>query len=97
MIDIKDVKVLLMEEEYPFFSDATLTSMCNLYDSINELCYVACTMKAKVDSITVGPITIPSNSEMWNNLANVFYKKYIKESKRVISYSGYTVGRSDEY
>ncbi|MCR1821295.1 hypothetical protein [Terrisporobacter muris] len=101
MIDVEKVKVLLLEEEYPYFTEDTLESMCSMYDDINELCYIACTMKAKVDKIKIGPIEIASNADMWNNLANVFYKKYeasIKaNSQNSKSLTGMCARRADEY
>ncbi|WP_276629188.1 hypothetical protein [Terrisporobacter hibernicus] len=55
MLNVEKVKVLLLEEKYPYFSDEQLESLCNMYDDINELCYIACKMKADAQDITIGP------------------------------------------
>lgn len=101
MLNVEKVKVLLLEEKYPYFSDEQLESLCNMYDDINELCYIACKMKADAQDITIGPITIKNNSNMWNNLADAFYKKWAtsssSNSNTSKSLTGKCVGRSDEY
>lgn len=58
MLNVEQAKIFLQEENYPYFSDDQLEAMCNLYDDMNELCYVACMMKADAQDITVGPISI---------------------------------------
>ena len=95
LINIEEVKVLLMEEDYPYFSDEKLQTMCNIYSDINELCYIACRMKAKVDKIIVGPIEIDSNADMWNNLSDLYYARYLKSSGTSKSSTGMCVGRAD--
>lgn len=99
MLNVEKVKVLLLEEKYPYFSDEQLESLCNMYDDMNELCYIACKMKSDAQDITIGPITIKNNSNMWNNLADAFYKKWItsSSSKTSKSLTGKCAGRSDEY
>ncbi|MCC3868508.1 hypothetical protein [Terrisporobacter mayombei] len=99
MLDVEKVKVLLLEEKYPYFSDEQLESLCDMYDDMNELCFIACKMKADGQDVTIGPITIKNNSNMWNNLADAFYKKWVTSSSSKVSKSltGKCAGRSDEY
>ncbi len=101
MLNVEQVKIFLQEENYPYFSDDQLEAMCNLYDDMNELCYVACMMKADAQDITVGPISIKNNSQMWQNLAQMFYKKWMANPSGASTISksltGKCVGRADEY
>ena len=96
MIAVNKVKILLMEETYPFFTDEELESMCEMYDDINELCYFACMMKADAQEITVGPISIKSNATMWRNLAKAFYRKWTLSTNGGRSITGCVGGRADE-
>lgn len=102
MLDMEKAMILLQEENYPFFSEEQLEAMCEMYDDMNELCYVGCMMKADAQDITIGPITIKNNSEMWKNLANTFYKKWMSNpssssNSSSKSLTGKCIGRSDEY
>ena len=75
MVDADVVKVLIMEEQYPFLTDEQLQAICAATDNLNEAVYTACKMKAKADKIKVGPITIENDAAYWNTLADSFYKK----------------------
>lgn len=101
MLDIGKAMVLLQEEKYPFFSEEQLEAMCSLYDDMNEMCYFACLMKADAQDIKIGPIEIKNNSEMWKNLASMFYKKWMANPTDSNSHSkpltGRCVRRADEY
>ncbi|MEG0408812.1 MAG: hypothetical protein RR623_08070 [Bacilli bacterium] len=96
MVDINKVKVLLLEDTYPFFTDAQLKTMCEIYTDINELCYIACMQKAQDEGITIGPITVKSNAVMWRNLGRTFQKKYLASRSNSGNKTG-CVGRADEY
>lgn len=100
MVDINKIKILLMEQQYPFFSDEQLQSICGESTSINECMYTLCTMKARADKIKVGPIEIENDAGYWTNLANIYGQKWEEElngSKLSKSLTGLCVGRSDEY
>lgn len=100
MVDADVVKVLIMEDQYPFLTDEQLQAICAATDNLNEAVYTACKMKAKADKIKVGPITIENDAAYWNTLADSFYKKWqedINGGKKTTSITGYCVGRADEF
>lgn len=100
MVDADVVKVLIMEDQYPFLTDEQLQAICAATDNLNEAVYTACKMKAKADKIKVGPITIENDATYWNTLADSFYKKWQEDlngGKKTTSITGYCVGRADEF
>ena len=100
MLDVEKAMVLLQEEKYPFFSEEQLEAMCNMYDDMNEMCYVACLMKADAQDIEIGPIKIKNNSQMWKDLASMFYRKWMTNSQNSNSHSksmSRCLKRADEY
>lgn len=102
MLDVEKAMVLLQEEKYPFFSEEQLEAMCSLYDDMNEMCYFACLMKADAQDIKIGPIEIKNNSQMWKDLASMFYKKWMtnpenSDSQSTRSLTGRCIKRADEY
>lgn len=100
MVDADVVKVLIMEDQYPFLTDEQLQAICAATDNLNEAVYTACKMKAKADKIKVGPITIENDAAYWNTLADSFYKKWQEDlngGKKTTSITGYCVGRADEF
>ena len=76
MVDIDMLKVLIMEDQYPTFTDEQLEAMAETYDNIYQLAYVCCLSKASADKITIGPITIENDASMWQNLAAMFLEQY---------------------
>lgn len=75
---LEKLKILLLEEKYPFFTDAQLNifleeSDNDVYKTASELCY----LKADGDkSITVGPIKIDgAGADFWINLSNKYAAK----------------------
>ena len=76
MVDIATLKVLIMEDQYPVFTDEQLESMATVYDNIYQLAYICCLSKASADKITIGPISIENDASMWNNLALMFLQQY---------------------
>lgn len=100
MVNIETVKILIMEDQYPFLTDKQLQTICESTDNLNEAVYTACKMKARADKITVGPISIENDADYWNTLAESFYKKWqedINGGKSTKSITGYCVGRADEF
>lgn len=99
-VSLEQIKLLLMEEQYPYFTDDQLNNMMQNYDNLNQMLYVACMMKAKVDKIKIGPIEIESNADMWNRLAQMYYAQYqndLKEEGKTKSLTGKIMRRADEY
>lgn len=100
MLDINQIGTLLMEEQYPILSDTQLTMLATTYDNIYQACYVGALMKAQTEDITVGPISIKSDSNFWKNLADSFYRQWqldpIGAFSRGRSITGMTINRSDE-
>ena len=76
MVDIDMLKVLIMEDQYPVFTDEQLQNMTRLYDNIYQLAYVCGLSKASADTITIGPISIENDPTMWTNLAAMFLQQY---------------------
>ena len=76
MVDIDMLKVLIMEDQYPTFTDEQLGAMAETYDNIYQLAYVCCLSKASAEKITIGPITIENDPSMWQNLAAMFLEQY---------------------
>ena len=80
MVDIDMLKVLIMEDQYPTFTDDQLEAMAETYDNIYQLAYVCCLSKANAEKITIGPISIENDSTMWQNLAAMFLQQYQEEA-----------------
>ena len=80
MVDIDMLKVLIMEEQYPTFTDGQLEAMAETYDNIYQLAYVCCLSKASAEKITIGPISIENDPTMWQNLAAMFLQQYQQET-----------------
>ena len=76
MVDIATLRVLIMEDQYPVFTEEQLESMASVYDNIYQLAYICCLSKASADKITIGPISIENDASMWNNLALMFLQQY---------------------
>ena len=76
MVDIDKLRILIMEDQYPVFTDDQLQSMAEVYDNIYQLAYVCCLSKANADKITIGPISIENDPTMWQNLAAMFLQQY---------------------
>jgi hypothetical protein len=99
-MSVADLKILLMEDQYPILTEQQLNKLATMYESINQACYMGCLMKAQANKITVGPITIENDVNFWLQLANSFKEAYEEElanqrgSSRSIT--GKCIGRSDE-
>lgn len=99
MVNIDQLKVLIMEDQYPTFTDEQLEAMAVMYDDINQMAYVCCLSKASADKITIGPIKIENDPSMWTNLAAMFLKRYedSKGSGSSKSVTGKLMKRVDEW
>ena len=80
MVDIDMLKVLIMEDQYPTFTDDQLEAMAETYNNIYQLAYVCCLSKASAEKITIGPISIENDPTMWQNLATMFLQQYQEEA-----------------
>ena len=99
MVDIDTLRVLIMEDQYPVFTDEQLQNMTRLYDNIYQLAYVCCLSKASADKITIGPISIENDPTMWTNLAAMFLQQYqdnIADGSTSKSITGKVMRRADE-
>ena len=99
-MSVADLKILLMEDQYPILTEQQLNKLATMYESLNQACYMGCLMKAQANKITVGPITIENDVNFWLQLANSLKEAYEQElaSKTGSSKSitGKCIGRSDE-
>ena len=82
MDKIEKLKILLLEDKYPYFDEDTLVEFLmennnDVYKTASELCY----LKADGDtSVKVGPIEIESpGSAFWVQLA----VQYLEKSKKL--------------
>ena len=80
MVDIDTLRVLIMEDQYPVYTEDQLESMAAGYDNIYQLAYVCCLGKASAEKITIGPISIENDPTMWQNLAAMFLQQYQEEA-----------------
>ena len=96
MVDIDKLRILIMEDQYPVFTDEQLEGMAEMYDNIYQLAYVCCLSKANADKITIGPISIENNPTMWNNLAAMFLKQYKEDIGMISTITGKVMKRADE-
>lgn len=98
MVDVDTLKVLILEDQYPTFTDDQLKEMAKIYDNIYQLAYVCCLAKARADEITIGAIKIKNSADMWNNMAAMFLKQYESDSgkSKVTSLTGKVPRRVDE-
>lgn len=99
-MSVADLKILLMEDQYPILTEQQLNKLATMYESLNQACYMGCLMKAQANKITVGPITIENDVNFWLQLANSFKEAYEQElankSGSSKSITGKCIGRSDE-
>ena len=99
MVDIDKLKILIMEDQYPVFTDEQLQNMTRLYDNIYQLAYVCSLSKASAEKITIGPISIENDPTMWTNLATMFLQQYqdnIADGSTSKSITGKVMRRADE-
>jgi hypothetical protein len=97
MLNIEELSMLLMEEQYPILSQEQLELLATMYDNIYQACYVGCTMKAQANKVTVGPISIENDKSFWIQMANSFRQQWLLEgSNKSRSITGKCVGRADE-
>lgn len=99
-MSVADLKILLMEDQYPILTEQQLNKLATMYESLNQACYMGCLMKAQANKITVGPITIENDVNFWLQLANSFKEAYEQELTNKTgsskSITGKCIGRSDE-
>jgi len=99
-MSVADLKILLMEDQYPILTEQQLNKLATMYESLNQACYMGCLMKAQANKITVGPITIENDVNFWLQLANSFKEAYEQELANKTgsskSITGKCIGRSDE-
>ena len=99
MVDIDMLKVLIMEDQYPTFTDEQLGAMAETYDNSYQLAYVCCLSKASAEKITIGPISIENDPTMWQNLAAMFLQQYQEEAGLIgtrKTITGKVMKRADE-
>ena len=98
MVDIDQLKLLIMEDQYPTFTGEQLAGMAEVYNNIYQLAYICCLSKANAEKITIGPISIENDASMWNNLATMFLQQYKDDIANGSSKSitGKVMRRADE-
>jgi len=95
-LNVEVIKTMLMEDSNPTLTQAQLEMLAATYDNINEACYYGCLMKASSENITIGPISIESNTnDFWLKMADGFYRKFMREQNEE-GLTGLSMRRSDE-
>jgi len=81
---LKTLKVNILEDQYPFFTDDQLINMLeeSKWD-VNLASYKACQMKAQIDGLTLGPLQVASNDEFWLKMARMYQPIRTTGLKRV--------------
>ena len=81
-MDIEQLKLILREESYPFFSDLELAYYLDKHNNdINKAAYECLLLKAEDDSISLpGGLQLADNSKYWLRLA----KKYKPNGSRIL-------------
>ena len=100
MVDIDQLRLLIMEDQYPTFTDEQLAGMAEVYNNIYQLAYICCLSKANAEKITIGPISIENDASMWNNLAAMFLEQYkadVEGQGSSKSITGKVMRRADEW
>lgn len=81
------------------YTDEQLLIMLKANDgSVNLVSYRICMLKSQDDTITLGPISIKTDSKYWNQLADMYYRQYDDEVKNNSENTGKTIYmlRADE-
>lgn len=84
------LKFNLQEETYPYFTDKQLSILLSQYGSVNKASYEGCLIKARNDSVSLGPINTVSNEKYWLRMAKRFSTLEGKKRKK-------TMRRADEF
>lgn len=70
---LKELKLHLREEEYPFFSDEQLTAYYNAFNKdLNLTIYKLCLIKSENDSFELSGLSSESSENYWLRLAQVY-------------------------
>lgn len=80
--DIEVVKINVLEDKYPQFTDAQIGAMLDANKgSIPYVSYKIAILKSDNQAVSIGPISLENNTKFWEGLANVFLAEY-EEAKR---------------
>lgn len=85
MTDLERLKFYLLEDKFPYFSDADLENLMAEYDDVKVAAYNGCLIKAQDDSVKLGPISTPSNERFWLRRAQKFRTNYTGHVNRMDS------------
>lgn len=78
---LEQLKFNLQENQFPYFSDADLTTLLTMYPNINRASYEGCLIKSSNDSVSLGPINTPNNEQYWLRRANHFKALWIRDER----------------
>ena len=100
MDNLKKLKLLILESQYPMFKDEELTLYLedndnDVYKTASELCLLKANGEKK---ITVGPITIENaDSSFWLDLSSRWSLKSIENKNQSSGGSKYTIKLRKSY
>jgi hypothetical protein len=70
---IELLKFNLQERQFPYFNEEELQMLLDQYGDVQIASYYGCLMKAQNnDEVKLGPLSIPSNSKYWFDMAEKF-------------------------
>lgn len=79
MAKIDELKMILRESEYPFFSDNELNYfLASNDDDVEDAAYQALITKAETTTLSIAGLSLKDTSEYWMRLARHYRKSQTK-------------------
>ena len=62
-------------------TDMQVEALLNAHGSVAYVSYKICLLKSSNDAISLGPISLKSNADYWENLADLYLAEYEREKQ----------------
>lgn len=72
MTELQELKLKVLNNKYPFYSDEELQNFLDIYNSVNEAAYNICRNKASLGDTEFADTNIESMTKFWLSKANEF-------------------------
>lgn len=72
MEKIDELKLILREKDYPYFSDDELLYFLQKYGSVEDAAYQALMLKAENSKLNIAGLSLEDTSEYWLRLAQTY-------------------------
>lgn len=96
MTDLETLTFNLQERQSPYFEQAELQNLLDIYGDVWTASYYGCLLKSQADNIKLpGGIEMPNNSVYWKNLAQVYLDKIPIESTDTVFHYKTSMARAD--